>query len=134
MKNAIGKKLTLDEVKALSNGTKVWVESKFPVQNYFLGTKQSFVITDGDGKVKWALAEDFKQLCTAYEWKQKNEMTNLERLLSNIKIYYMAGMLLKNLVHIARYYFDSGYRENYNRKLKFNRIISVANNIIGGLK
>lgn len=41
---------------------------------------------------------------------------------------------LKNLVHIARYYFDSDYRENYNRKLKFNRIIAVANNIIGGLK
>lgn len=93
MKNAIGKRLNLDEVKALPDGTKVYIESSFPAEHVFLGVKDGIYIKDTDGKIRWALAADFRELCTAYEWKPKAGMNNLERLLSNIKVYQMAGVL-----------------------------------------
>lgn len=93
MKNAIGKELNLDEIKALPNGTKVFVESKFPEEHSFIGVKQDAYITYDNGEIRWALARDFEVLCKAYEWKPKNELTPIERLFSNIKIYQNAGVL-----------------------------------------
>lgn len=93
MKSAIGKQLSFEEVKKLPNGTQIWIESVYPNRNVFLGTKQDNFITNLDGKTLWAIAEDFKVLCTAYEWMPKSKMATLQRLLSNIKIYQEAGVL-----------------------------------------
>lgn len=93
MQSAIGKQLNFEEVKKLPDGTQVWIESVYPTRNVFLGIKQDKVITNLEGKTRWAIAEDFKALCTAYEWIPKNKMTPLQSLLSNIKIYQEAGVL-----------------------------------------
>lgn len=93
MESAIGKKLSFEEVKELSDGTHIYVESNYPERNIFIGIKQGEVITNLAGRALWAIAEDFKALCTAYEWKYKTQMNGLERLLSNIKIYQEAGVL-----------------------------------------
>lgn len=93
MKNAIGKELSFEEVKKLEDGTKVYIETVYPIEHCFLGVKDGVYIKSSDGEIKWAIAEDFKVLCKAYEWKPKKELTNLERLLSNIKIYIAAGVL-----------------------------------------
>jgi len=93
MKNAVGKSLSLEEVKALPDNTKIFVESKFPIEHAFLGIKEGAYIKNNDGEIRWAIAMDFEVLCKAYEWKPKSELTPIERLFSNIKIYQNAGIL-----------------------------------------
>lgn len=93
MKKAIGRKLSFEEVQQLKDGTKIYIESKYPEEHVFLGTKEGNHITDEEGKIKWALAADFEALCIAYEWKSKGEMNNIERLFSNVKIFQAVGEL-----------------------------------------
>lgn len=93
MKNAIGRSLSLDEVKSLPDGAKVYNESKFPSEHSFIGIKEGSYLKYPDGNIRWTLARDYEVLCKAYEWKPKSELTPIERLLSNIKIYQNAGVL-----------------------------------------
>ncbi|WP_157833807.1 hypothetical protein [Ruminiclostridium josui] len=92
-KIAFGKQLSFEEVKSLENETFIWVESVYPVENTFLGIKKDNVITDTKGKTIWALAADFRELCKAYEWKDKSKMSRLSRLLYNIQILQEVGLL-----------------------------------------
>ncbi|GEM_PF-5872308 len=78
MKSDIGKQLNYDEVKELKDGTKIWIESDFPERNVFIGIKKDKVITSIDEKVKWAIGEDFKVLCKAFEWKPRFRMDEIE--------------------------------------------------------
>ena len=62
-----GKEIPFEKVKQLNDGTQIWIESSYPERNCFLGIKSGSVIKDVDGNIKWAIAEDFKVLCKAYE-------------------------------------------------------------------
>lgn len=92
-KIAFGKGLSFEEIQDLENGTKIWVDSVYPEKNTFLGIKKDNVITDTKGNTVWALAADFRELCKAYEWKDKNKMCRLSRLLYNIQILNEVGLL-----------------------------------------
>lgn len=92
-KIAYGKQFSFEEVQGLENGTKVWIDSVYPEQNTFLGIKKDNVITDIKGNTVWALATDFRELCKAYEWKDKSKMCRLSRLLYNIQILDEVGLL-----------------------------------------
>lgn len=67
MIKTIGKEIEFEKVKQLNDGTQIWVESSYPEYNYFLGIKSGSVIKDVNGNIKWAIAEDFKVLCKAYD-------------------------------------------------------------------
>jgi hypothetical protein len=92
-KVAFGKQYKFEEVQNLVDGTKIWIESVYPEENTFLGIKKVNVITDIKGETVWALAADFRELCKAYEWKDKNKMSKLLRLLYNIQILQEVGLL-----------------------------------------
>lgn len=62
-----GKEIPFEKVKQLNDGTQIWIESTYPERNCFMGIKSGSVIKDVDGNIKWAIAEDFKVLCKAYE-------------------------------------------------------------------
>ncbi len=67
-----GRKLSLEEVKALPDGTEVYIESAFPHDYDFVGIKEESHILEPSGS-RWALAADFEALCTAYEIIEENE-------------------------------------------------------------
>lgn len=92
-KIAFGNQISFENVQRLENGTKIWIESVYPQVNTFLGIKKDNVITDLKGKTVWALAADFRELCKAYEWKDKTKMSRLLRLLYNIQILQEVGLL-----------------------------------------
>lgn len=101
---AIGRKLTFDEVKELADGTVIYIQVKFPSERVFLGTKAGKYIIDGNKEIAWVIDDDFRVLCTAYEWKKREEMNSFERLISNITIFQHARELdsfLKNSYIIA---------------------------------
>lgn len=65
-----GKELSLEEIKALPDGTEVYIKSVFPHDYDFIGVKEGTYITEPSGS-KWALAADFEAFCTAYEIADK---------------------------------------------------------------
>lgn len=67
MKGIVGKSLSYQEVKALPNGTHIWIESDIPDRNVFLGIKNRNDINNLDGKRKYSI-EDVGLICIAKEW------------------------------------------------------------------
>lgn len=67
-----GRKLSLEEVIALPDGTEIYIESVFPHDYDFVGIKEESYILEPSGS-QWVLAADFEALCTAYEILEENE-------------------------------------------------------------
>lgn len=67
-----GKLLNIKQVKALKNGTEVWVETYSWVPAIYrccaIGIKQENIITDLNGAPWWSFSKDFIKYCKVYEW------------------------------------------------------------------
>lgn len=68
-----GNNIPYELIKNIKDGSKVFVEAKFPTEYCFIGKKVGNKIIYGlEENDYWVLAEDFRDLCRAFEFIELN--------------------------------------------------------------